>query len=89
MPASVKGVIVNYRRGPRTQKPKEYLLKFSDLKSVSESSQLIGRKVSWPVGNRKCVGKIVAAHGRNGLVRARFRKGVPGDALGSFLEIIG
>jgi large subunit ribosomal protein L35Ae len=89
MSASVKGVIVNYRRGPKTQKPKECLLKFPDVKSFSEASQLIGRKVSWPVGNRKCIGKIVAPHGRNGQVRARFRKGVPGEALGSFFEIIG
>jgi len=35
------------------------------------------------------MGKIVALHGKNGLVRARFRKGVPGQALGSPIEIIG
>jgi ribosomal protein L35AE/L33A len=28
-------------------------------------------------------------HGKNGLVRARFRKGMPGQALGSLVEIIG
>jgi len=89
MSKSIKGIIVNYRRGPRTQKPKDCLLEFPNVKSAGETSQLIGHKVSWPVGDRKCVGKIVAPHGRNGLVRARFRKGVPGEALGSFLEIIG
>jgi len=28
-------------------------------------------------------------HGKNGLVRARFKKGMPGQALGSLVEIIG
>jgi len=89
MSASVKGVIINYRIGPKTQRPKECLLKFPGVKSISEASQLLGRKVAWPIGERKCIGKIVALHGRNGVVRARFRKGVPGEALGDFVEIIG
>ena len=84
-----KGVVVSFRRGPKTQKPKEYLIQFSGVKSVGEAGQLIGRKVAWPLGERKCVGKIVSLHGKNGLVRARFRKGVPGQALGSLVEIIG
>jgi len=84
----LRGFIVSYRRGPKTQRPKECLLKFPYIKSFSEASSLIGRKVAWPVGERKCIGKIVAPHGKKGLVRARFRKGVPGEALGSQVEII-
>jgi large subunit ribosomal protein L35Ae len=84
------GVIIGHRgKTPKTQKPKEYLIQFSDVKSVSEAAQLIGRKVAWPVGERKCIGRIVSLHGKNGLVKARFRKGVPGQALGSPVEIIG
>ena len=86
---ALRGVVVNYRRGPKTQRSRECLLRFPGVRSFSEASQLIGRKVAWPVGERKCIGKIVATHGRNGLVRARFRKGLPGIALGSLVEIIG
>jgi len=50
---------------------------------------LIGRKVAWSVGERKIRGKIVALHGRKGLVRARFRRGLSGYALGTHVEIIG
>jgi large subunit ribosomal protein L35Ae len=85
----IEGVIVSYRRGPRTQKPKECILRFPSIESGSEAAHLIGRKVAWPVGKHKARGKIVAFHGRNGLVRARFRTGVPGLALGSRVEIIG
>jgi large subunit ribosomal protein L35Ae len=84
-----QGVIVSCRRGPKTLKPKEYILRFPSVESVSEAARLIGRKVAWPVGKHKARGKIVALHGKNGLVRARFRKGVPGQALGSLVEIIG
>jgi len=85
----LRGFIISYRRGPKTQKPKECLLKFPHITSPSEASSLIGRRVAWPVGDRKCIGKIIALHGRRGIVRARFRKGVPGEALGSPVEIIG
>jgi len=85
----LRGFIVSYRRGPKTQNPKECLLKFPHIKSPSEASRLIGRKVVWSAGDRKCIGKIIALHGRRGIVRARFRKGVPGEALGSQVEIIG
>ena len=86
---NLKGVIVNYRMGPKTQKSKECLIRFPSVESASKAGQLIGRKVAWPVGERKCRGKIVALHGKKGLVRARFRKGLPGKALGSLLEIFG
>ena len=83
-----EGIIVSYGRGPRNQKPKECILLFPSIESGSEATHLIGRKVAWPIGKHKARGKIVAFHGKNGLVRARFRKGVPGQALGSLVEIV-
>jgi len=84
-----QGVIVSCRREPKTQKPKEYILRFPGIESVGGAARLIGRKVAWPVGKHEVRGKSVALHGKNGLVRARFKKGVPGQALGSLVEIIG
>ena len=84
-----EGVIVSYWRGPKTQKPKEYILRFPGIESVGGAARLLSRKVAWPVGKHEARGKIVALHGKKGLVRARFRKGVPGQALGSLVEIIG
>ncbi len=89
MSEGLKGVIVNYRVGPKDQRPKECLLRFPNVKTLEEASRLIGRKVAWPAGQRKAIGKVVDVHGRKGLVRARFKKGVPGQALGTFVEIIG
>jgi large subunit ribosomal protein L35Ae len=89
LPQTLRGVLISYRTGPRTQSPKELILQFPNIKSSNEAAQLIGRKVAWPVGERKIRGKIVALHGKKGLVRARFRKGLPGLALGTPIEIIG
>jgi len=75
--------------GPKTQKHKEYILRFRGIESAGEAARLLGRKVAWTVGKHEIRGKIVALHGKNGLVRARFRRGLPGQALGSLVEIIG
>ena len=89
MSENIRGVVVSHRRGPKTQKPRECLIKFTGVESAGEAGQLIGRKIAWPIGERRCIGKIVSVHGKKGLARARFRKGLPGDALGSLVEIVG
>ena len=85
----IQGIIVNYRVGPKTQRSKECIIQFPQVNSPSEASRLIGRKVVWINGETRIVGKIVDLHGRKGLVRARFRKGLPGQALGTTVELIG
>ncbi len=87
--ATLYGTIVNYRVGPKTQRPRECLVKFPNVDSAEEASRLIGRKVAWPAEERRIIGKIVATHGTKGLVRVRFRKGVPGQALGTHVRIVG
>ncbi len=89
MAQQVQGVIVNYRVGPKTQRSKECIIHFPHVNSASEASRLIGRKVAWQCGKNRIVGKIVDLHGKKGLVRARFRKGVPGQALGKPVELVG
>jgi large subunit ribosomal protein L35Ae len=68
---------------------KECLIHFAHVNSVSEAGRLIGRKVVWKGGKNKFIGKIVGFHGKKGLVRVKFRKGVPGQALGTTVELVG
>ncbi|MEM1566561.1 MAG: 50S ribosomal protein L35ae [Candidatus Bathyarchaeia archaeon] len=89
MTSQIQGIIVNYRVGPKTQRSKECIIQFPHVNSVSEASRLIGRKVAWENGDVKIIGKIVSIHGKKGLVRARFRRGLPGQALGTTVELIG
>ncbi|MCS7120454.1 MAG: 50S ribosomal protein L35ae [Nitrososphaerota archaeon] len=89
MSEAIKGVVLAYRKGPKTQKPKECLLRFPNIDTREEAAKLIGRKVAWPLAPKRCIGKILATHGKNGVVRARFRRGLPGQVLGTYVEIVG
>jgi large subunit ribosomal protein L35Ae len=89
MSETLRGFVVSYIRGPKTQNSKECILRFPSVKSFGDASRLIGRKVAWPTTKHTIRGKIIAVHGKSGLVKARFRKGLPGQAIGTPVEIIG
>jgi len=85
----IKGIILNYRLGPFTQHNKELLTKVLNIRNESEASEYIGRKVVWrSIGGKKIVGKVVGIHGKNGVMRVRFRAGLPGQAIGTNVDII-
>jgi len=84
----VYGTIVNYRIGIGTQNPKECLIQFAHVNSASLAGQLINRKVVWKQGDSKFIGKIVGSHGKKGVVKVKFQKGVPGQALGTTVELV-
>ena len=84
----VHGRIVNYRTGPKAQYSRECLIEFETVDSASLAGKLVGQKVTWTSGNNKFVGKIKGSHGRNGMVRVRFPHGVPGQAIGTRVELL-
>lgn len=51
------------------------------------AASLIGSKVTWRSNGGKIIGGvIVRTHGRDALL-ARFKKGLPGDAVGDYLDL--
>lgn len=88
MSLPIYGTILNYRIGIGTQNPNECLIQFAHVKSSGLAGQLFNRKVVWKQGAVKLVGKIAGAHGKNGIVVVKFKKGVPGQALGTTVELI-
>jgi ribosomal protein L35AE/L33A len=60
---------------------KEFLIQFSHENSVPLAGQIIGRKVVWKQGKNKFIWKIAGFHDKKALVRVKFRKEVPGQAL--------
>ncbi len=85
----MKASIVSYRRGVKTQKPNQILIEVEGADSGEKAVKLVGKKVVWtsPAG-KKLVGTITSLHGRNGVLKARFSKGLPGQALGTGIEIL-
>ncbi|HTY74053.1 MAG TPA: 50S ribosomal protein L35ae [Candidatus Nanoarchaeia archaeon] len=87
MSQSIYGRIMNYRIGIRTQESHECLIQFSSIDN-KEAGKLIGQKVMWKGEKNSIGGKIVGLHGKNGVVIAKFKKGLPGQAIGTTLELI-
>ncbi len=80
--------ITNYRIGIRTQMSREILIKFAAADSASQAGAFVGKKVVWKSGQCMHVGRIVGLHGKTGMLKARFAKGVPGQAIGQTVELI-
>lgn len=86
----MNGVIVSFRRGVRTQNPKQMIIQAESIDSMEKAEKLVGKQVSWnaPGKNKKVLkGKVSAPHGRNGAVRAIFETGMPGQSLGTKVQI--
>ena len=83
----MKGIVVQFRRGRHTIHERHYLLDVG-MKNREEAKKMAGKEVVWksPAG-KEINGKISDAHGNNGLVRAIFEKGLPGQAITTEIEI--
>jgi len=82
-----EGLILSYRLGKKTQYPKQCLIKVVGAEP-SDAMQMVGLRVGWPAREPKIYGKIVGVHGRKGVLRVRFKRGLPGQALGSRVKIV-
>ena len=81
------GFVINYRLGKKSQKPKECLIRIPGM-DASEAGQILGMKVCWPADEPKIYGKIVSLHGGKGILKVKFKKGIPGQALNIRIKLI-
>jgi large subunit ribosomal protein L35Ae len=85
----MKAVIVNFR-GSYKQQPasNQVIVKAQGVETKAAAEKIIGKKIVWssPKG-ADIIGKISAAHGNKGALRAIFEKGIPGQALGKEVKI--
>ncbi len=85
----MKGIIVNYRMSRHNIKHNQVIVKFEGIEEKGQASKLIGKKVIWiSPGKKILIGKIVRTHGNKGVVRVRFNRGVPGQAIGQVVILI-
>ncbi len=86
-----KAVILSFRRGRHTARTNQFLLGIEGVDSRAKASQYIGKRVVWKSPGKlkkEISGKITSPHGNNGVLRARFSKGLPGTAVGSRVQIL-
>tara|TARA_Y100000310_G_C20586552_1_gene765717 strand:+ start:48 stop:311 length:264 start_codon:yes stop_codon:yes gene_type:complete len=84
-----EGIVVQFRRGRHTTHKRHFLIDVG-AKNKEEATKFIDKEVIWTSPGKekkKIAGKIAAAHGNNGLVRAIFERGLPGQAITTKVEI--
>lgn len=83
-----KGKVVQFRRGKRTIHERHFLLQVEGTTDKEAAAKLVGKAVTWtsPAG-KKISGKVSSAHGNSGIVRAIFETGLPGQAVGTEVEL--
>ena len=78
--------VIQFRRGKRTITPRHFLIEIDRVVTKKEAEKFVGKQVSWISAGKKKTeikGKIAAAHGTKGVVRAIFEKGLPGQSIGT------
>ncbi len=86
----VTGKVIQFRRGRKTFKPRHFLLEIPGIDSREKAAEFVGKTAEWKSTGKEpkiITGKISSAHGGNGVVRAIFERGLPGQAIGTDVEI--
>ena len=86
----MNAVIASYRRGVRTQSKNQMVVEIEGVNSREDATKLVGKKVSWVApGAKKTTinGEVSSAHGGKGAVRVRFERGMPGQSLGTNVQL--
>jgi len=84
----VKGKVVQFRRGRHTVHERHMLIEIPESINKEKAEKFVGKEVSWksPAG-KEIKGKIAGAHGSNGVLRVIFEKGLPGQSIGTEVEV--
>lgn len=82
--------VIQFRRGRKTFKPRHFLLEIPAIDTREKAMGFVGKTAEWKSPGKEpkiIIGKISSAHGGNGVVRAIFEKGLPGQAIGTEVTI--
>ncbi|MAH03232.1 50S ribosomal protein L35ae [Candidatus Pacearchaeota archaeon] len=83
-----KAKVIQFRRGRHTIHERQFLIEVDGNKNRKDTEKFIGKEVQWISPAKKIIkGKISAAHGNKGVLRAIFEKGLPGQAITTEVEI--
>lgn len=73
--------IISFRRGRKTQNLMQAIVKIDKINDRQAAMKYIGKRVEIMFSKNSIKGVITRAHGDNGRVVARFRRGLPGQAI--------
>jgi len=83
-----EGIIINFRRSRTRFIPRHFIIQPDKSDTREKALKFVGKTVEWKNEQGTVItGKIAAAHGDNGAVRAIFERGLPGQAVSTKVEI--
>jgi large subunit ribosomal protein L35Ae len=85
----MKGIILSYRRGRRTQNVNQMLVELENVDSKEKAKEFLNKKLIWksPAG-KEIKGEVIALHGNKGVVRAKFERNLPGQSITTNVEVV-
>jgi large subunit ribosomal protein L35Ae len=84
----MKGVIANFRRGRHRQVNNQMIIIVDSVDSKEKAAKLVGKHVVWTSPAKKeIMGEIRSIHGGKGAIRVLFEKGMPGQSVGTKVEV--
>lgn len=85
----MEGIIVNYRRGIKTQTTNQMIVVFPGV-DTEAAKKLVGKTAVYVCDgkNKKEIkGTVSGIHGRKGAVKIHFETGMPGQAIGGKITL--
>jgi large subunit ribosomal protein L35Ae len=82
--------IIQFRRGKTTHWNNQMIAVVDGVKNKEEATKLLKKNVIWqsPGKKEKVINGVVkATHGNSGALRIHFEKGMPGQAVGTKIQI--
>lgn len=83
----MEGTINNFRRSRKATYKNQMVILAEGIDNADKAKKLVGKKVVYNTGKKEILGKVSAAHGNKGAVRAIFETGMPGQAIGKRVKI--
>lgn len=95
-----RAIFLGYRRGISLQNTSQGLLRVEGVKTKTDAKWYLGKRVAYVyrgktankekglTKHRSIQGKVIAVHGDNGVVRAKFHHNLPGQAVGKLVRVM-
>lgn len=84
----MEGIILNYRRGRRTQNTNQIIIKVPGIDSREEAVKFLNKKITWrSISGKELTGTITNIHGNKGTLRVQMDHNLPGQAFHTKVKI--
>ena len=98
-----KGIVLGYKRGQRNQQTNTSLIKIEGVNDKKETAFYLGKRLAYvyrvkrkrsakgekkPRNVRVMWGRVSRSHGNSGVVRAKFKRNLPPQAMGKIVRVV-